>query len=315
MRAMLKVLKIEAYPIAIFAGDPTFVRENWASPAQFNHCIIAVKISDTTDAPTVIKHATLGRLLIFDATDPDTALGDLPDYLQGSFGLIIAGEQGGLAKMPMTPPENDLLERKIEVSLNDSGELKGTIRERANGQTSSVFRQEIRALSASDYRKGLEGWLTRGATGAQLIKYTQNDKKAESVFELDVEFSAPRYAQLMGGKLLVFKPVIVGRRNALFLTENSRQYPVLVDSQAVKETAVFTLPSGFIVDEIPDAVNLETSFGKYTNSYEIKDGKLYFTRSLVMNRATVPVDKYSSVRDFYAKMREAEQSSVVLMKK
>ena len=315
MRAMLKVLKIEAYPIAIFAGDPTFVRENWASPAQFNHCIIAVKISDTTDAPTVIKHATLGRLLIFDATDPDTALGDLPDYLQGSFGLIIAGEQGGLAKMPMTPPENDLLERKIEVSLNDVGELKGTIRERANGQTSSVFRQEIRELSAGDYRKGLEGWLTRGATGAQLIKYTQNDKKAESVFELDVEFSAPRYAQLMGGKLLVFKPVIVGRRNALFLTENSRQYPVLVDSQAVKETAVFTLPSGFIVDEIPDAVNLETSFGKYTNSYEVKDGKLYFTRSLVMNRTTVPVDKYNSVRDFYAKMREAEQSSVVLMKK
>jgi hypothetical protein len=30
---------------------------------------------------------------------------------------------------------------------------------------------------------------------------------------------------------------------------------------------------------------------------------------------TVPVDKYSSVRDFYAKMREAEQSPVVLLRK
>jgi transglutaminase-like putative cysteine protease len=32
MRAMLRVLKIESYPIAIYSGDPTFVREEWASP-------------------------------------------------------------------------------------------------------------------------------------------------------------------------------------------------------------------------------------------------------------------------------------------
>jgi hypothetical protein len=315
MRALLKAQKIEAYPIAIFSGDPTFVRENWASPAQFNHCIIAVKISDTTDAPTVIKHATLGRLLIFDATDPDTSLGDLPDYLQGSYGLIIAGEQGGLAKMPITPPEAALLERKIEVDLNADGEVRGTIREAANGQTSSVFRQELRMLSASDYKKVIEGWLTRGATGAQLLKFTPTDKKAESAFGLDVEFTAPRYAQLMQNRLLVFKPVIVGRRNALSLTENSRNYPVILDSQALKETAVFTLPAGFVVDEMPDALNLETPFGKYTTSYEVKDGKLIFTRTLVMNRATVPVDKYNSVRDFYAKIRDAEQSPVVLLRK
>jgi hypothetical protein len=69
MRAMLKVLKIEAYPIAIFSGDPTFTREEWASPDQFNHCITAVKVSDETKSPTVIEHSALGRLLIFDATD------------------------------------------------------------------------------------------------------------------------------------------------------------------------------------------------------------------------------------------------------
>ncbi len=315
MRALLKALKIEAYPIAIFSGDPTFVREEWASPAQFNHCIIAVKVSDTTNTPTVIKHATLGRLLIFDATDPDTSLGDLPNYLQGSFALIIAGDNGGLIKMPITPPESDLLDRKIEAVISAEGEVKGTIREQANGQTSSIFRQEIRELSASDYKKALEGWLTRGSTGAQLVKFTQADKKADSIFELEVEFIAPRYAQLMANRLLVFKPVIVGRRNGLSLTENNRNTPVIIDSQSMKETSVFTLPPGFIVDEMPDAVNLETPFGKYRTTYEVKDGKLYFTRSLTMSRTTVPIDKYNSVRDFYAKMREAEQTPVVLQRK
>jgi hypothetical protein len=315
MRALLRALKIEAYPIAIYSGDPNFVREEWASPGQFNHCIIAVKVSDETKTPTVLNHAKLGRLLIFDATDPFTPVGDLPDYLQGSQALIMAGENGGLSKMPITPPETDFLERNVEVNLSAEGEIKGTISEKASGQTSSIFRRELRALSASQYKQTIEGWLTRGATGALLVKVTSSDKHSEASFNLDVEFSAPRYAQLMQDRLLVFKPVIVGRRGGVFLTEINRDQPVMLDSNSMKETVTFNLPQAFVVDEMPDAVTLETPFGKYTTRYEAKDNKLIFTRSLVTTRTTVPVEKYNSVKDFYSKIMAAEQSPVVLLKK
>lgn len=315
MRAMLKTLKIEAYPIAIYSGDPTFVREEWVSPAQFNHCIIAVRVSDSTDVPTVIKHATLGRLLIFDATDPYTSVGDLPEEQQGSFALIGAGDGGGLVKMPVTPAESNLLDRNIVASIAADGTITGKIAERSTGQSSTWERAALRQLSATDYNKMLEGWLTRGATGAKLVRYATNDRKDESGFDLDVEFLAPRYAQIMPNGLLVFKPVIVSRRNGLSLTESTRNHPVIIDSGAVKETAVFTLPTGFVVDETPDAMSLDTPFGKYVTKYEVKDGKLYFSRTLTLNRTTVPVDKYNSVREFFSKMRDAEQSPVVLMKK
>jgi len=315
MRAMLRALKIEAYPIAIYSGDPNFVREEWASPDQFNHAIIAVKVSDETVTPTVLNHAKLGRLLIFDATDPYTPVGDLPDYLQGSLALIMAGENGGLARMPVTPPETNLLERNIEVNLMNDGGIKGVIREIANGQESTMFRAQRRLLSADNYNKMIEGWLTRGATGAQLVKITQNDKQSSASFDLDVEFSAPRYAQLMQDRLLVFKPVIVGRRGGVFLTELKRDQPVMLDSNSMKETVTFNLPNGFVVDEMPDAVTLEMPFGKYTTRYEVKDNKLIFTRSLITTRTTVPVEKYNSVKDFYSKIMAAEQSPVVLLKK
>ena len=315
MRALLKALKIEAYPIAIYSGDPTFVREEWASPRQFNHCIIAVKVGDEIVAPTVINHPKLGRLLIFDATDPYTPVGDLPDYEQGSFALIMAGENGGLVKMPIAAPEADLLERNVEVSLTAEGEIKGRISEKASGQTSTLFRREMRELSAPQYKQAIEGWLTRGATGAQLIKLTPTDRQTDAGFDLDVEFSAPRYAQLMQNRLLVFKPAIVGRRGGVFLTEAKREQPVMLGSRAMRETTVFNLPTGFVVDEMPDAVTLETPFGKYSTKYESKDGRLVFTRSLVTTRTTVPVDKYNSVKDFYSKIMAAEQSPVVLLRK
>lgn len=315
MRAMLKSLKIEAYPIAIYSGDPNYVREEWASPGQFNHAIIAVKVSDETVTPTVISHAKLGRLLIFDATDPYTPVGDLPDYLQGSNALIMAGENGGLTKMPITPPDTNLLERNVEISLLNDGSIKGTIREIANGQESTMFRAQRRLLSAGDYNKMIEAWLTRGATGAQLVKVTQNDKQASASFDLNVEFSAPRYAQLMQNRLLVFKPAIVGRRGGVFLTEPKRDQPVMLDSSSMKEITTFTLPNDFTVDEMPDAVTLETPFGKYTTKYEVKNNQLIFSRSLTTNRTTVPVEKYNSVKDFYSKIMAAEQSPVVLLKK
>lgn len=315
MRALLKVLKIDAYPIAIYSGDPNFVRANWASPRQFNHCIIAVKVSNATVSPTVMTHDKLGRLLIFDATDPFTPVGDLPDYLQGSQALIIAGDNGGLSVMPLVPAENAILERRIDATISTEGEVKGTIQERAKGQTSSLFRREMRDLSVNEYRKVLEGWLTRGATGAQLVRHTTKDRPEDASFDLDLEFLAPRYAQVMQGRLFVFKPVMVGRRRDVEFTEAKRSSPIEIDSSAMTETSTFSLPPGFTVDETPTPVDLTSSFGRYSTKYEIKGQQLIFTRRMTTTRTLVPADKYDSVRAFYAKIRDAEQSPVVLIKK
>jgi hypothetical protein len=315
MRAMLQALKFDAYPVAIFSGDPTFVRKEWASPRQFNHCIIAVRVSKETDAPTVIENETLGRLLIFDATDDMTPVGDLPDYLQGSYALVMAGENGGLLEMPTTPPENNSLERNVEVKLTENGSITGKIHEETKGQSSRLERTMFRRLSKSDYQKTIEQWLTGGATAAKLINLTPKDNHSDATFDLQVEFSAPSYGQLMQDRLLIFKPAIVSRSNSIYLTDKNRTHPVSLDSNSFNETAIFDLPEGFTVDEMPDAVNLKTSFGKYSTSYEIKDGKLIFKRSLVTSRMVVPTEKYSVVRDFYSKIRDAEQSPVVLLRK
>lgn len=315
MRAMLKVMKIDAYPVAIYSGDATYVREQWASPKQFNHCILAVKVSDSTVAPTVIRHDRLGRILIFDATDPYTPVGDLPGGLQGSFGLIAAGEQGGLARMPVTPAGTDLLERKVNVDISPGGGITGTIVEHASGQISTLFRSMARDMSANDYRKSLEGWLTRGATGAQLVNVKSNDSFADSKFELHVDFNAPVYAQLMQDRLLVFRPAIVGRQRDIYLTDPKRTTPVELDGFSLNETATFTLPPGFAVDETPDPVTLDTEFGRYTTAYEVKDGKLFFKRTMSMKRALIPVENYAAVKAFFAKVRDADQSPVVLLRK
>ncbi len=246
MRTMLKVLGITAYPVAIFSGDSEYVREEWASPNQFNHCIIAIKVSDETKAATILAHPKLGRLLIFDPTDDDTPVGDLPEQEQGSLALIVAGEAGSLMRMPITPPETNLLDRQVQAQLEAEGSLSATIHERATGRWADAYRSEFRHLSRPDYQKGIEAWISSGAAAAK-----------------------------------------VGMK----------------------------IPEGFVVDEMPDPVKLDTSFGSYATTYEVKDGQLIFTRRLIQNAAIIPVEQYASVRSFFEKIRAAEQAPVVLARK
>jgi hypothetical protein len=315
MRALLKAVKITAYPVAIYLGDPTYVREEWAAPNQFNHCIIAVRVSDETQAPTVIKHPTLGRLMIFDATDENTPVGDLPDIEQGSLALIIAGDDGALVRMPTTPPELNKMERQAEVVLTSEGAITATVKERSIGQSAVDERRLFRRYSRADYTKVIEGWITSSAAGAKVSKVEPADTGKEGRFALDVEFTAGAYAQLMQGRLLVFKPAIVSRREALFLTKGSRTHPVVLDSHAYTETVRIKLPAGFEVDELPDALKLDTPFGNYAATYEVKDDQLVFTRTMTQHAATIPAAQYATVRSFYERIRAAEQSPVVLARK
>lgn len=315
MRAMLKVLNITSYPVGIYSGDPDYVRDEWASPNQFNHCIIAIKVSDETQTATVVTHPTLGRLLMFDATDDDTLVGDLPGHEQGSWALIVAGESGSLLRMPVTPVENNMLERRIEANLSPDGSLAATIREQANGRWASGYRAEFRRSSRADYQKVIEGWISAGATAAKVNKVEPRDDTVAGRFNLDIDFTAPSYGQVMQERLMIFKPAIVSRRESLALTEAKRKHPVVLTSNAYSETLSLKLPAGFAVDELPDAVKLDTTFGSYATNYEVKDGHLVFTRKLVQKAGTIPVEQYAAVRTFFEKIRAAEQSPVVLAKK
>jgi hypothetical protein len=315
MRAMLRVVKVEAFPVLVYSGDRTRVREEWVSPGQFNHCIVAVRVSDETQAASVVRHPSLGRLLVFDATDPSTPVGDLPDHEQGSFALVAAGAEGSLLRMPATPPEVNMLSREVEAGLAADGSLTATLRESREGQSAARARSMFKGLSPADFARVIERWVAGGATGAKFGKIEPKDAHAEGRFALDVEFSAAQYGQSMQGRLLVFNPAVLARGGSVSLPGAKRKYPVVLESEAFSETVRFKLPEGFAVDELPDPVRVESDFGSYAASYEVKDGQLLYTRKLVQRAGVIPPEKYADVRAFFGRVRASEESPVVLARK
>ena len=118
---MFKAAGVQSYLLDIYSGDRTHVHEEWPSD-QFNHMILAAKVSDSVSAATVIP-SPLGRLLIFDPTDQKTPVGDLPWDEQGSYALLLANEHGDIIKMPVIKPEANLDEISVEATLLLDGRL------------------------------------------------------------------------------------------------------------------------------------------------------------------------------------------------
>lgn len=315
MRAMLSVIKIPSYMVSITADDANYVRAEWASPHQFNHCIIAIKVRDGTVVPSIVTHPTLGRLLIFDPTDSYTPVGDIPEEEQGSLALVDHKDTKELTRMPVLAADHNALERNIEASLDTDGAISGRISEKTKGQTAVYERAMLRKLSASDYNRMIEAWIGRGLTGAKASGIRTQDDHTGGKFDLAVDFSADAYGQVMQNRLMVFKPAVIGRLEKMSFTEGVRVHPFLIDATTYSESVKIKLPPGFVVDEMPDAVQLETDFGRYSAKYEVVGENLLFSRSLKLNRATIPSAKYDTVRNFFGRVRTAEQSQVVLMRK
>jgi len=314
MKAMLGSVGIESHLAVIRSDDPAYVREEWPSPIQFDHCIIAIR-ADAESTAAAVRHPTLGPLLFFDPTDPNTPLGNLPGEEQGGLALLVMKDGGGLVRTPVIPPGANRLERRIESELDGAGAVSGSIRERSSGNQATAERRLFRGASIADYRRIVQTWVTLGVPNATVSNISPRDDEVGNRFELGMAFSAPGYAQLLGPRLMMFKPAIVARHEQLVLTEPSRKYPVMLDGRTYSETSETKLPPGYGVEELPPSVALESTFGSYTAGVEAKDGKLLFRRSLTVRTMPVPVAQYDSLKTFFERVRSAELTPVVLSRR
>jgi len=314
MRTMLKAVGVESYPVVIYANDRDRVREEWPSPQQFNHCILAARLKDAPKVNATVKDPVFGDLVLFDPTDEHTRFGDIPRDEENSLALLVSPESKSLLRVPATSASVNRIEREVEASIDPSGKLRASVHEHGFGHAGAALSGEKQHRSDSDYRKRLERWVSGSAPGASLVSIKTGEDGTSGRFDLDIELTASPYAQSMQGRLLVLRPSILDRRDPVYLTEPARKYPIVFEAQSFKETARILLPADFQVDELVQPFELKNSFARYRGKCEAKLGALECVRQIEIENAKVPADQYQEVRDFFSKVAGYEQSPVVLAK-
>jgi hypothetical protein len=313
MRALLKAAGIDSYQVVIYSGDRQFVRPEWPSPMQFNHAIVAVKVSPDTNLATIIDVPHVGRLLIFDPTDPVTPVGGLPREEQGSYALVMAGLDGDLVKMPQLPAASNRIEREVEVGWN-GGKLEAHMLTRYFGQSGSGMRYSVNQEGVDELKRNLERSYSRRLGAVTLDKITPADRAGEDSFDLAVNFGILQFGQLMQGRLLILKPGTLVPDPDYIFSSKERKLPVRLSARLRKDVVTIKLPPGFVVDEMPDPVEVESSYGTYRASWKNSNNNIRFEQSLEVKEATAQVAEYPRVKDFFDKVSGGQSAPVVLVK-
>jgi hypothetical protein len=314
MRALLKAAGIDSFLTTISADDRAYVRPEWASPMQFNHAILAVRVSDAVSLPTVLPDTPLWRLLIFYPTDRITPVGDLPEEEQGSHALVIAGTRGELLTMPQLPASARRIESSAEGAVDADGRLVAKIERQYFGQSALPLRR-VQTYGANDeLKKDVERAFAGRVTSTTVRNVAATTHPEENRLTLSLDLEAGRFAQNMQGRLYIIRPGLLATGGEYLLPARERTAPVKLESDLRRDSIRIRIPTGYKVDEIPPPVKIDTEYGSLEASWAVESGEIIMNRGLEIRQKVAGASEYRQVRDFFDQVTGAESAPVVFVK-
>jgi hypothetical protein len=107
---------------------------------------------------------------------------------------------------------------------------------------------------------------------------------------------------------------VIGSKGLGFLeTKEPRKFPIELEEPA-RDTDTFeiTIPAGYVVDDLPPAVDADYGFASYHSKTVVNGNIVDYTRTFEVKELTVPVNKAEELRKFFRIIAGDERNTVVL---
>jgi hypothetical protein len=321
--SMLQVAGIHAYYV------PVDDRRDVVDPAEpsltiGNHMITAIEIpAEVIGAGldprlrAVVKGKDGKQYLIFDPTNQTTPVGNLPSYEQGGYGLLSAGPESQVIALPVLGPEANGTEQKGQFTLTADGALTGSVDTSHSGPEGGDFREFLIETDAKKQREDWELHVAHDVPGVVLdsFQYVQ-PAELDKPLEFHYKLTAKQYAH-MAGPLLLVRPRVVGSDALPSLEKTDTPRTVPIDLQATghwHDSYDIQLPEGYVVDEMPDPVNVEMDFASYHSTISAKGKTLHYERDYKLTKVELPPEKAPDFRRLEGMILADEKATVVLKK-
>jgi hypothetical protein len=313
--SMLQVAGIHAFYVPV--DDRRGIVDPNAPSLFGNHMITAIEVPSDVQDPrllAIVKAKDGKRYLIFDPTNERTPVGNLPAYLQGSYGILSAGPSSQIIALPVLPPDANPNERKGSFTLALDGTLTGSVDTIRSGSGGGELRNLLKYSDEKERRESLETAVARDVPGVVLnsLQYVQPGDLDKPI-EIHYKLTAGQYAH-QAGPLLLVRPRVVGS-DVLPFDDKPRTVPIDLSATGHwHDSFDIALPPGYVVDETPDPIDVDVDFASYHSSFTAKDDRLHYEREYVVRQVEIPADKAASFRKLEGAILTDEKGTAVLKK-
>ncbi|MGB6975803.1 MAG: DUF3857 domain-containing protein [Terracidiphilus sp.] len=314
--SMLRVAGIQAFYVPV--DHRRGVVDPNAPSFYGDHMITAIEIpAGVEDArlQAVVTAKNGKRYLLFDPTNQEIPVGNLPSYEQGGFGILAAGEDSQILALPVLSPKTNGAERKGSFTLAADGTLTGKVDVERIGPEGANVRDSLRAADQKERREDLERGLASDLPGVVLDSFAYSEPPAlDKPVSLDYSITAGQYAH-EAGNLLLIRPRVVGS-DGLAFDDNPRTVPINLQATGEwRDSFDIKLPAGYVVDELPDAVNVDVGFASYHAKATAEGDVLHYERAYEVKKVQISATDATEYRKLEGAILTDERGTAVLRQK
>ena len=282
-----------------------------------DHMITAIQLPPDVKDPRLmaVVNATDGnRYLIFDPTDERTPVGNLPSEEQGGYGLLAAGPSSQIMRLPVLDPSANGTDATGKFTLDADGTLHGSFDTSHFGPEGAYLRRILKSTDEKERHDAWETHIARDLPGVVLdsFQFVEPDVLSKPL-EFHFKVTAHQYAHVAGPLLLV-RPRVVGSMSMHF-DDKPRKVPIDLDATGRwHDSFDITLPTGYVVDETPDPVDIDMDFASYHASTTAQGNVLHYDMVYVVRQVQIPADRAADFRKFESAILSDEKGTAVLKK-
>ncbi|HYF30673.1 MAG TPA: DUF3857 domain-containing protein [Chitinophagaceae bacterium] len=298
MYALLKEAGIPSHYTIVRAGDDEEDIVNDFPSNQFNHVILCVPVEKDT--------------VWLECTSQDQVPGYMGSFTGNRHALLVTSEGGKLVRTPFYGIRENHQVSRVKAVVEENGNLSVEQSADYSGLLQELHHDLINSLSKDKVKEFLNQSLDLATYDILDFKYEQDRKQVPVVHE-QLKLVVNNYVQISGKRIFVTPNI--SNRFHIKLTQEDRKYPIKLWHAFVEVDSVeIAVPGGYKTEAMPNPVQVESKFGKYTGSYKVDNNKIYYYRRFERYNGIFENTLYPELVKFYEQVYKADRNRIVLVK-
>jgi hypothetical protein len=310
--ALLRATGDDGHVVFVRANAPLAIDPEWPTN-EFDHAIVGIAVdADTPDWWPIAPFGALGRLVLFDPTNPNIPLGCLPSADQGGQVLAIAPADGGLAVAPGDPAGYAGLNRATTVAISLDGRAEVRCEERYQGTMAATQEQMRQTLGTEKYAQEIERRLNRGQLQTRDLKWTADWDPVAARSTLTLTFRIDHLGRRVGRDEMLLTSLLSWISLQLTPWKTKFDGVSWLPMADFEEVIHIALPAGSSVAELPSAVHLEQGGTRADFEYAQDADAIVCRRRFVHPAVLLEKPAYEALRVLVDKMEQADRRPIIL---
>ncbi|HBH04991.1 MAG TPA: hypothetical protein DDX92_00120 [Flavobacteriales bacterium] len=295
--SMLKSAGYESNPVILSTRSNGMVNPSFPIMRNYNYVVAEVIVGNNS--------------ILLDATDPNLPAGLLPKRVLNNRGRRISMKGSDWVLLRPYLGENQVI--YVNSKLDANGTISGKWQSKYSGYSTWKIKAEKGESGEDLFIKDRIGEMENGEVeNYSLTPYDDKYEYAESF-----DFQAEGYATV-APNVIYLNPFAVEHDFKNPFKDNERLLPVdLIVPKSQTQNVTIQIPEGYVVDEIPEQVNVQlpNEDGQFKYTIRSFGGMIQLQSVIEINRTFYSSTEYSMLKEFFDLIFQKTSEEIVLKRK